>query len=53
MKTKTKIKSKNKKAEYSVRWETIYANSDITDDELDKFKEQIEKEGYKVLHIVK
>lgn len=53
MKTKTKIKSKNKKAEYSIRWETIYANNDTTDDELDKFKEQIEKEGYKVLHVVR
>ena len=40
-------------ADYNIKWETIYANSDISDEELNEFKSQLEKEGYRILNIVK
>jgi len=51
-KSKDIIKYKNI-AEYHIRWETIYADKNILEEDLNKFKEKLKKDNYKVLHIIK
>ena len=51
-KKKNCISSKNK-ADYNIKWETIYADSEITDDEINEFKEILEKDNYKVANVLK
>lgn len=41
------------KADYNIKWETIYANKDITEEELNEFKSQLEKDNYRILNVVK
>lgn len=45
------IKYKDK-AEYSVKWETIYAEKDISEEELEEFIEDLKAKGYKIIHVV-
>lgn len=52
-----KMKSKNlisykDKADYSIKWETIYADNDITQEEIDEFKKQLEDKGYRIINIL-
>ena len=46
-------KVKIEKAEYHEKWETIYADGDITDEELEEFKTSLKNDGYKVVHVIK
>lgn len=41
------------KADYNIKWETIYANKDVTEEELSEFKNQLENEGYRVVNVLK
>lgn len=41
------------KADYNIKWETIYTNSDITQEEIDEFKNQLENEGYRIANVLK
>ncbi len=41
------------KADYNIKWETIYANKDITEEELNEFKSQLEKDNYRILNVIK
>ena len=50
---KKKYISYKGKADYNIKWETIYANNEITDDELNEFKSQLEKDGYKVINVLR
>lgn len=46
------IEYKNK-ADYNIKWETIYANKDVTEEELSEFKNQLENEGYRAVKVLK
>lgn len=41
------------KADYNIKWETIYANGDITEEELNEFKTQLEKDNHRILNVIK
>lgn len=45
------IKYKDK-AEYNIKWETIYAEKDISEEELEEFIKDLKTKGYKIIHIV-
>lgn len=50
-----KIIKKDKKgkiAEYNERWETIYVEPKFNKKELEDFKEELKKDGYKIIHVV-
>ena len=43
---------KGKVAEYNERWETVYIDSKFNKKELEKFLDELKKDGYKVVHII-
>ena len=46
------IKYKDK-ADYNIKWETIYANGDITEEELNEFKTQLKNDDYRILNVIR
>ena len=42
----------DKVAEYKERWETIYVEKGFNKEVLNTFKEELIKDGYKVIHVV-
>lgn len=49
---KKKYISYKDKADYNVKWETIYANKNITEEEINEFKNQLEEKGYRVINVL-
>lgn len=39
-------------AEYHERWETIYVDAEFNKNKLDKIKDDLNKEGKKVVHVI-
>ncbi len=48
----TRKDRKGKVAEYSERWETVYVEPKFNKKELEKFLDELEKDGYKIVHVV-
>lgn len=43
---------KGKAAEYNERWETVYVDSKFNKKDLEKFLDELKKDGYKIVHVV-
>lgn len=48
----TRKDKKGKIAEYIERWETVYVDSKFNKKELEKFLDELKKDGYKIVHVV-
>ena len=50
-KSKSGYSFKNK-ADYNARWETIYADKDIPEKDLEEFKKQLKEKDLRILHVI-